>query len=290
MLLRSASFSSTVVVLCRRQFHLTFRNTGRARTYESKPLPGSEEHLNPNAWAKRLFDLQKIRSRPPSTSTQTTEPPLLHMVCRVKPIAGVPHYQRAILERHGLGKGTKNHSWIIVKNTPSVNEDLDVIKHLIRIQPIQFPQGLPTPEDNLITCRLLPDGRFLRRHRNAIDGVIVTEAQKGGTESPKSAENDIPLQLFEHNSPGTGYLTRAYLREWHNRKWARFSLFREFFSSNYKYKLNQDGSEYRYSRLWRLDDAMFHAIREQRNADGTFKSPNQNRFDANWSTFPWPKF
>ncbi|CAH8547614.1 unnamed protein product [Dicrocoelium dendriticum] len=213
------------------------------------------------------------------------------MVCRVKPLKGVPHYQRAVLERHGLGEDTKNHSWILVKNTPSVNQDLYVIKHLVRIQPVKFPQGLPTADDDLTKCRLLPDGRFFRYPKDSVSGEFVTE--NTATVLPSSSVS-IPTEdvskIFQHSTDDKGYLTRAYLRKYHNRQWDRFQLFDEFFTSHYRYKLNQDGSEYRYSRLWRLDNAMFHAIRKQRNPDGTLKAPNQTRFEANWSTYPWSKF
>ncbi|OBS81159.1 hypothetical protein A6R68_20628 [Neotoma lepida] len=40
----------------------------------------------------------------------------------------------------------------IHKNIPSVNAKLKVVKHLIRIQPLKLPQGLPTEETVSSTC------------------------------------------------------------------------------------------------------------------------------------------
>lgn len=101
----------------------------------------------------------------------------------------------------------------------------------------------------------------------------------------------LPQQILAHAKTGEhGYLTRAYLRQYHNRQWSKHQLFSEHFASHYRYKLNQDGMEYRYSRLWRLDDAMSQSLQNQFNSDGTRKAPNQNRFQANWMTYPWSRF
>ncbi|VDQ11395.1 unnamed protein product [Trichobilharzia regenti] len=86
------------------------------------------------------------------------------------------------------------------------------------------------------------------------------------------------------------YLTRRYLRQWHNKKWENFEFFKEFFTSHYKYKLNQDGNEYRYSGLWRLDKSILQSVESRRNPDGTMKQPNNNRFEADWNTYPWSKY
>ncbi|GAA48295.1 hypothetical protein CLF_101431 [Clonorchis sinensis] len=266
----STPFAFTLAV-GRSCLHTSAIDLGSARTYESKPIPGSREHLNPNEWAERLFKLHERRKDRSNAPPTLSEPPLLHMVCRVKPLKNTVHYERAILERHGLG------------------ENLYQVKHLVRIQPVQFPQGLPTALDDLTQCRLRPDGRFLRYRENTVEGHVVTN--KGSSQLLTTAvKPDLPEESFEHSNAGRGYLKRRYLRQWHNRQWSRFSLFQNFFTSHYRYKLNQDGSEYRYSHLWRLDDAMFNAIRKRVNTDGSMKSPNQNRFEANWCTFPWARF
>lgn len=38
------------------------------------------------------------------------------------------------------------------KNTPSVNDLLKIIKHLVRIEPLKLPSGLPAEEDMANTC------------------------------------------------------------------------------------------------------------------------------------------
>uniref|UniRef100_A0A2K6MKK2 Large ribosomal subunit protein uL30m n=1 Tax=Rhinopithecus bieti TaxID=61621 RepID=A0A2K6MKK2_RHIBE len=46
----------------------------------------------------------------------------------------------------------KSHTPQVHKNIPSVNSKLKVVKHLIRIQPLKLPQGLPTEENMSNTC------------------------------------------------------------------------------------------------------------------------------------------
>ncbi|CAJ0928113.1 unnamed protein product [Ranitomeya imitator] len=36
---------------------------------------------------------------------------------------------------------------VVLKNIPSVNNQLKVIKHLVRVKPLKLPYGLPTEED-----------------------------------------------------------------------------------------------------------------------------------------------
>ncbi|KAH8861880.1 39S ribosomal protein L30 mitochondrial [Schistosoma japonicum] len=159
-------------VICR-LLHVSLHHNSMSYTKESKLVPGSDDHKNPLGWAKRLFRL----SESPPAENQSDKPPLLHMVCRLKPLKGIIHYERAILEKYGLGRDTKNHSWVVVKNIPSVNRDLYEIKHLVRIQPVIFKNGLPS-ESDLLTCRLLPDGRFFRHRGLSVDS--------------KSCESSVP--------------------------------------------------------------------------------------------------
>ncbi|XP_026074125.1 39S ribosomal protein L30, mitochondrial-like [Carassius auratus] len=47
---------------------------------------------------------------------------------------------------------TKAHEPRDHKNTPSVNNLLKIIKHLVRIEPLKLPSGLPAEEDMANTC------------------------------------------------------------------------------------------------------------------------------------------
>nr|CAH8843155.1 unnamed protein product [Trichobilharzia regenti] len=213
-----------------RLYHVSVQRGNKSYTKESKPVPGSRDHKNPLGWAKRLFQLKEMTPVDPSTTT-TSEPPLLHMVCRLKPLKGVMHYQKAILEKYGLGKDTKNHTWVIVKNTPSVNRELYEIKHLVRIQPVIFENGLPSEAD-LLTCKLLPDGRFFRHRGLAVDATLTTDSSKCNETSLSVCDGSIAnVPKVFPNVDDVGdyrYLTRRYLRQWHNKKWENFEFFKSF--------------------------------------------------------------
>ena len=50
------------------------------------------------------------------------------------------------------------HKPVIVANTPSNNELLMHVKHLIRVQPLQVPEGFPSHESDLMNTQLRTDG------------------------------------------------------------------------------------------------------------------------------------
>ncbi len=78
---------------------------GKGRTYESQPVPGSQDHVDPLAWAQRLFDLHEIRQ----SYKFSDKPSPIFMICRLKPIKGTPFFEKALLEKFGIGPKTKVH-------------------------------------------------------------------------------------------------------------------------------------------------------------------------------------
>ncbi|VEL10403.1 unnamed protein product, partial [Protopolystoma xenopodis] len=273
-----------------RYFNSTSQCSAGARTYECKPLPGERDHNDPDGWARRLFKLSDIRKNMPDV-VANSEIPLLHLICRLKPIKGVMHYHKALLEKYGIGPRTKLHSWVVVKNTPSVNEELYAIKHLIRVQPIEFPHGLPNSLSDIARWRLLPNGRFVIHPISNISSKFSEEdatsiSQIAGSNSLLSTDVEKILDRDQKHRP---YLSRRYLREYYNLQHCRHKTFSQFFTSSYLYRLNQDGNEYRYSKLWRLDDAMRQSIQFRTHPDGTQRNKNP-RFEADWSTYPWTNY
>ncbi|VDM34521.1 unnamed protein product [Hydatigera taeniaeformis] len=273
-----------------RHFTTSYQLSGKARTYESKPVPGSLDHLDPLAWAQRLFDLHEARK----AYTYSNEPSPLFMICRIKPIKGTTFFERAFLEKYGIGPKTKvsvampciapqQHQWKVVKNAPQTVKEMDHIKHLVRIQPVSFLDGLPLSEDDLVNFRLLPNGVFVRRGNSPFrSGKSLDLAEFEIIKHPCVSEDKIP-EVNENSL----YLTRSYLKSWHNQRWQHHKLLSEFFTAKYKYRLNQDGQEYRYSGLWRLDDAMRQSLSQRKSLDGTYKARNNSRFEADWGTYPW---
>lgn len=71
------------------------------------------------------------------------QPHKLHIVTRVKSTKGRPYWEKKVVKSLGL---MKSHEPRVHKNTPSVNNLLKIIKHLVRIEPLKLPNGLPAAE------------------------------------------------------------------------------------------------------------------------------------------------
>lgn len=166
-------------------------------------------------------------------------------------------------------------TWVLVKNVPSVNKDLYRIKHLIRVQPVRFPQGLPDTADDVRNCVLRPNGDLLiRKPLRSDDSPAVSQDVREGV--------DLPEEVVR------AHLSRKYLKSYHNDRYRSHALLKEHFTSHYRYEMNQDGQEYRYSGRWRLGKAMEQAVKRRHNADGT-RRPNL-WFEADYNTYPWRYF
>lgn len=72
------------------------------------------------------------------------QPHKLHVVTRVRSAMRRPYWEKEIINSLGLHK---MHAPVIHKNTPGVNNLLKYVKHLVRIQPLKTPFGLPAEED-----------------------------------------------------------------------------------------------------------------------------------------------
>ncbi|KAM4699739.1 large ribosomal subunit protein uL30m isoform 1-T2 [Discoglossus pictus] len=72
------------------------------------------------------------------------QPHKLHIVTRIKSGIGRPYWEKKTLEMLGLHKA---HKPVVHKNIPAVNAKLRTIKHLVRIQPLKLPYGLPDEVD-----------------------------------------------------------------------------------------------------------------------------------------------
>ncbi|XP_075708741.1 large ribosomal subunit protein uL30m [Rhinoderma darwinii] len=72
------------------------------------------------------------------------QPHKIHLITRVRSWVGRPYWEKEVIDSLGLQKA---HKPIVHKNIPSVNKRLKVIKHLVRVQPLKLPYGLPTEAD-----------------------------------------------------------------------------------------------------------------------------------------------
>ncbi|XP_003961848.1 large ribosomal subunit protein uL30m [Takifugu rubripes] len=88
------------------------------------------------------------------------QPHKLHIVTRVKSVMRRPYWEKDMVKHLGLEKA---HIPVIHKNTPAVNSQLKFIKHLVRIQPLKTPHGLPAEQDMADTF-INSKGELIIRH------------------------------------------------------------------------------------------------------------------------------
>ncbi|XP_006887915.1 PREDICTED: 39S ribosomal protein L30, mitochondrial [Elephantulus edwardii] len=108
-------------------------------------------------WIRHKFTRSRIPDKVFQPSPEDHEkyggdpqnPHKLHIVTRIKSARRRPYWEKNIIKMLGLEKA---HTPQVHKNIPSVNAKLKVVKHLIRIQPLKLPQGLPTEENMANTC------------------------------------------------------------------------------------------------------------------------------------------
>lgn len=110
------------------------------------------EGIAPTQWARQKFTKSRIpasvfQPRPGDHEKyggDPEQPHKVHVVTRIKSVIGRPYWEKKIVHDLGLDKA---HQPRLHKNIPSVNSRLKIIKHLIRIQPLKLPYGLPTEEE-----------------------------------------------------------------------------------------------------------------------------------------------
>ncbi|KAM9594023.1 large ribosomal subunit protein uL30m isoform 1-T1 [Morphnus guianensis] len=125
-------------------------------------------------WARCLF----TRSRIPDSVFQPRpgdhekyggdpeQPHKIHVITRIKSVIGRPYWEKKIIKDLGLDKA---HQPRLHKNIPSVNSKLKVVKHLIRIQPLKLPYGLPTEEEMSDTFLTSKGELVIKRHLKPVE-------------------------------------------------------------------------------------------------------------------------
>ncbi|XP_050414971.1 uncharacterized protein LOC126829258 [Patella vulgata] len=188
----------------------------------NRPLEIYPENMS---WTKPIYELQEQKMKEEKENKQ--EPAMLHMVWRVKKLAGRPYWEKDVLKM--LKLDGKMFQVQIHKNTPEVNDMLKFVKHLIEIKPITFPYGLPTDETDYEHCLLQDNGEFVVTQK--LNGADTDEI-KVVDKPEKIPENQMDLETIKADN---------------RNKLESFSLMSEYFQANYEYKYNQDKKEYRYN-------------------------------------------
>ena len=121
------------------------------------------------------------------------------------------------------------HTPVLVKNTPENNRLLQEVKHLVEIQPLTFPHGMPEHESDFAHSVINSKGEMIVRKR------LKEETDSLPVENPRSNwqldVDTIQTQLLR---------TRL-----------NFDIHSEYHKTDYEYKRNQDGKEWRYKDFWK---------------------------------------
>ncbi|XP_063999639.1 large ribosomal subunit protein uL30m isoform X2 [Pogoniulus pusillus] len=139
-----------------------------------KVLGKRMEGMMPATWARCLFTKSRIpdsvfQPRPEDHEKyggDPEQPHKIHVITRIKCVVGRPYWEKKIIHDLGLDKA---HRPILHKNIPSVNSKLKIVKHLIRIQPLKLPYGLPTEEEMSDTFLTSKGELVIKRHLKSVE-------------------------------------------------------------------------------------------------------------------------
>lgn len=87
---------------------------------------------------------EKVKYYPHAGEEVNQEPPSpVLMVKKMRPCKGEPYWIKDYLEQIGLGKHEIEGKMCFLPNIPSVCLHLSKIKHMVKITPVTFPNGIP---------------------------------------------------------------------------------------------------------------------------------------------------
>lgn len=135
------------------------------------------------------------------------EPSKLFMVQRIADWNGTEYWCKKILFDFKLDKAFRKGKVVIVKNTPDNNEKLWKIKHLVKITPITFPDGMPG-EDDLFSTYLNHKGEL--EIKKNIDGETKVK------EIVEMKANPISLKKMDLRKQSLAVWEQGWKSPWDN--------------------------------------------------------------------------
>jgi len=137
-----------------REMDLTTEERTRATQYEM-PYKGYAVKIDNGVDQVKYWPLE-------GEEVEQEQPSPVLMVAKIKSLKGEPYYLKDYCEQIGLGKHEELGKKVFLPNLPSVGLLLYKIKHIIKITPITFPQGMPEdfcPDTH--GFKLTPMGEFI---------------------------------------------------------------------------------------------------------------------------------
>ena len=117
---------------------------------------------------------------------------------------------------------------VILKNVPSINRLLDEVKHLILIQPLRFPHGVPEHESDFEHTFINSRGEMIVKKR-------LPQFEAGASDLVADPEERKWQLQYET------------MKKELERRLRTYTVNLEYVKPTYQYKRNQDNKEYRYT-------------------------------------------
>ncbi|ESO01373.1 hypothetical protein HELRODRAFT_112773 [Helobdella robusta] len=232
-MIKRASLSCTKALLPRSSVQLNFTRNGLFLHYTTKKKRLAERNKSPDnlEWTQVLFDGLKVVDE--AQKNINKGPHMLHLVTLTKPTNGRAWWEKDIISELGL-EGKLNQP-VVLKNVPNVNKMLKEVKHLVQIQPLKFPHGLPQHPTDFENVIIKSNGELIF-NKNICPSI----------------NNDNTNNLKNQNVPSEGVknkwaLTKETVQKTLDRTLQLHELNKDHFPTKYVYKLNQDGKMHRYN-------------------------------------------
>jgi len=136
------------------------------------------------------------------------EPSPVLLVKRVLTLKGQPWWHKMDCERIGLGIYAKlNSTTVALPNLSFYNALLYRIKHMVEIKHVEFPDGLPSPEEfDVKRAKVTEDGKFLYHEKIAESNRVLLGEGPIPAEKLKVTERTMEREAFQQwnrpwNSP-----------------------------------------------------------------------------------------
>ena len=140
------------------------------------------------------------------------------LVKRVKSLKGEPWWHKQDCERIGLGLyAVQDLTRVALPNLSFYNALLYRIKHLIEVVPVQFPDGVPSPEEFDAKCaKVTDDGQFLYGEKIGDKTAVFLQDEcesdrlKMTEETHRKESNKSWLRPFTSSPYGNGNYHRDF--------------------------------------------------------------------------------
>jgi large subunit ribosomal protein L30 len=190
-------------------------------------IEGQETSLK---WAAPLIERKvkaeaEAKDEKEQSAVDVGPPHMLHVIYRIKTTHGRPWWEKDIVKK--LMLDGKMHQPVIHKNVPYVNKLLNEIKHLVRILPLTFPNGLPYNEADWEHSQINSRGEMVIIRR-----LQQFEPQLGTLPDADKEKWKLDLDTVKKDCEKT---VRDY------------KVHMQYHLASYVYRRNQDGKEYRYN-------------------------------------------